>query len=81
MVEVFITSIQETIPAKRMVNVLENDFPELRFNVDLYNSESDFPCSHAILRVEGRAINAEAIITTVNKLGCKCAVLADKICK
>ena len=80
MVEVFITSIQEIIRAKALVNGFENDFPHLRFNVDLDRSENDFPCSHAILRVEGRLINSETIIATVKKLGYKCEVLADKIC-
>src|SRR5690606_2888477 len=57
----------------------------VKFNFDLNDSSlndssSPFPCGHTILRAEGMAINAEAIISTLNKAGFRCAILEDKVC-
>ncbi len=81
MVEVFITNVRELIEAKRMQNVLENSFPELKINFDLENSERPFPCGHTILRAEGAIINPETIISTTRESGFMSEILADKICK
>lgn len=81
MVEVFITNVRELIEAKRMQNVLENSFPELKINFDLENSERPFPCGHTILRAEGAIINPETIISTTRESGFMTEILEDKICK
>lgn len=81
MVEVFITNVRELIEAKRMQNILENSFPELKINFDLETSERPFPCGHTILRAEGAIINPETIISTTRESGFMSEILADKICK
>lgn len=74
MVEVFITNIQEPVQAERILQVLENTFPEMKINFDLDDC-------HRILRIEGAKINPESIISIVNKSGYTCEILEDKICK
>ncbi len=83
MVEVLITDIEDAQQSERTTNLLENSFATLQFNLDLENSQvrTDFPCRHAVLRVEGITIDTGHIMATVKKLGFRCEVLADKICR
>jgi len=82
MVEVFITNIDEAKQVKRTTSLLEANFADLRFNLDLDDSKqgTDFPCRHTVLRAEGNAIDAQSIIEAVNRLGYRCEILEDKIC-
>ncbi len=85
MIQIFISDIENGIQADGTVKELESTFPGVKFNFDLNDSSlndssSPFPCGHTILRAEGTAINAEAIISTLNKAGFRCAILEDKVC-
>ena len=77
MVEVFITDIKKQVQAKRMIETLEPVFPELRFNYDMDETELSFPMGHTVLRVEGKNIDAEQIISIVKKLGANCEIMKD----
>lgn len=83
MVEVFITDIEDAQQSGRTTNLLERCFATLQFSLDLENSQvgTDFPCRHTVLRVEGNTIDTGPIMATVNRLGFRCEVLADKICR
>ncbi|WP_460469971.1 hypothetical protein [Emticicia fontis] len=80
MIEVFITSISNRIQAESVLKSLTGQFPRLKFNFDLDNSEAPFPCGHSILRAEGAMIDTESIISVLNKSGYKCEILEDKVC-
>lgn len=80
MVEVFITNIKEPVQAKALTNVLSTDFPQLKIDIDLWDSELPYPCGHTVLRVEGVVFESENIISTVQKSGFLCDILEDKIC-
>lgn len=81
MIEVFTTDIQDRNQATKVINLLQQNFPELRINFDFDDWEAPvFPCSHKILRVEGPIIDPNSIILTVKKSGFKCDVLPDKVC-
>ena len=79
-IEVFITDIRSQPQAERIVKILENGFPGLKFNFDLDNSTAPFPCGHNILRAEGAAVNSKNIIAMVNRSGFMCDILADNVC-
>ena len=55
---------------------------DCQFSLDLERSRvgTHFPCRHTVLQVEGITINAGRIMATVNRLGFRCEVLANKIC-
>lgn len=80
MIEVFITSIQTEIQIRKTSDMLKKDFPELRINFDLDESNLPFPCGHTILRTEGNTIITKKIISKVNELGFNCEILEDKVC-
>lgn len=81
MIEVFTTDIQTQAQVKRILHIIGGQFPELKINFDLNESDVPYPCGHTILRVEGVSIQPEQIISTVNNSGFKCDVLEDKICE
>lgn len=81
MVEVFTVDVQDQIKAETVVEILQGNFPALRIDIDVNESESSFPCGHSILRVEGVSILPESIISIVNDAGYQCSVLEDKICE
>src|SRR5690554_6121078 len=85
MIQIFISDIENDMQADGTVKDLERAFPGLKFNFDLddsslNDSSSPFPCGHTVLRAEGTAIHAEAIIATLNKAGFQCAILEDNVC-
>lgn len=80
MIEVFTTNIQNEIQAIRVVGVLEKSFIDLKINFDLNETNLPYPCGHTILRIEGKVINTEKILSIVNKSGFKCDILEDKVC-
>ncbi|NHN25254.1 hypothetical protein FIA58_006140 [Flavobacterium jejuense] len=84
MTEVFTTNIQNTTQADRILKILKNSFSELKINFDFNDfdtTETRYPCTHSILRVEGILIDLNAITSILNKFGFMCDVLEDKICK
>lgn len=80
MIEVFTTDVQNEIHAEQLLNMLNNNFYQLKINLDIEGTNLPYPCGHSILRVEGRLINSEKIINLVNKSGFMCDILEDKIC-
>lgn len=80
MIEVFTTDVQNEIHAEQLLNMLNNNFSQLKINLDIEGTNLPYPCGHSILRVEGRLINSEKIINLVNKSGFMCDILEDKIC-
>ncbi len=81
MIEIFTTDIRTQDQAKRIMPVLGSQFPGLKINFDLAESDVPYPCGHSILRVEGTAFQAEQIISALDQSGFKCAILEDKICE
>ena len=80
MIEVFTTDVQNKFQAKQLLNMLNNNFSHLKINFDIERTQLPYPCGHSILRVEGRLINSEKIISLINKSGFMCDILEDKIC-
>lgn len=80
MIEVFTTNIQNEIQAIRVVGVLEKSFIDLKINFDLNETNLPYPCGHTILRIEGKIINVEKVLSIVKKSGFRCDILEDKVC-
>lgn len=80
MIEVFTTNIQSEIQAISVLEILEKNFPEQKINFDLNETALSYPCGHTILRIEGKVINTEKVLSIVNKSGFKCDILEDKVC-
>lgn len=81
MIEIFTVNIQSKIQSEQMIQILGEDFPQLKINVDLSETEFSFPCGHSILRVEGATIQSDKIKAQVRNAGFMCEILEDKICK
>lgn len=67
-VEVFKTNVQDKFQSALLVKAIQADFDEVEANFDLEDCDR-------ILRVEGRVIDAEAIITLLQKEGFEAKVL------
>lgn len=80
MIEVFTTDVQNEFQAEKLLSILNNNFPQLKINFDIERTQLPYPCGHSILRVEGRLINSEKIISLASKSGFMCDILEDKIC-
>jgi hypothetical protein len=68
MIEVFKTNVEETVQAKKILNILQEHFPGNKINFDLHDCDK-------ILRVEGKSFCAEKIMTLVIENGFSCNVL------
>jgi len=68
MIEVFKTGVQETAQARRILDLLLEQFPDHRINFDLHDCDK-------ILRVEGRNFVPETIMGIVLENGFSCNVL------
>lgn len=82
MIEVFAIDVQDLKSADGVLKLLEQKFPELRFNFDFGDwVSSPSPCAYKILRAEGLNIKPRDIISIIKKSGFKCDVLPEKVCK
>lgn len=68
MIEVFKTNVEESVQAKKMVDILLQHFPGNKINFDLHDCDK-------ILRVEGKSFCAERIMTLVIENGFSCDIL------
>ncbi len=68
MVEVFKTNVRSIREAKFIIQKLVEEFPKHKINFDLSDCDR-------ILRVEGKNIWEEKIISIVNALNYKCEIL------
>jgi hypothetical protein len=68
MIEVFKTNVEETVQAKRILDILLEHFPDNKINFDLHDCDR-------ILRVEGKSFCPAKIMTLVMENGFKCNVL------
>ena len=68
MVEVFKTNVLSYSEALRILNKLEMEFPSFKMNFDLEDCDK-------ILRIEGRSIVPERIISILNSRNYQCEVL------
>ncbi|HEV8506042.1 MAG TPA: hypothetical protein VGQ53_11600 [Chitinophagaceae bacterium] len=68
MIEVFKTNVEETVQAKKIVDLLLEHFPDNKINFDLHDCDK-------ILRVEGKSFCAEKIMTLVTENGFRCNIL------
>jgi len=68
MIEVFKTNVKGAVHAKKIVNILLEQFPGNKINFDLHDCDK-------ILRVEGKSFCAEKIMTLVIENGFNCNVL------
>ena len=60
MVEIFKTDVTRKTKAKNILSMLQNEFPHLKINFDLGDCDK-------ILRVEGKIISVEKIISLMEK--------------
>jgi len=81
MIEVYTTDIPSDSIANCILTNLKISFPKLIFSYDIEKPIIDYPCSHSILRVEGESFNVEKVMLYIHKLGFRCDILEDKICK
>jgi hypothetical protein len=68
MVEVFKTDVEKEYEAEGILKKLSEHYPECRINFDLDDCDN-------ILRVEGRKLNPQTIISCLNNLSYKCIIL------
>jgi hypothetical protein len=68
MIEVFKTNVKGTVHAKKIVDILLEQFPGSKINFDLQDRDK-------ILRVEGKSFCAKKIMTLVIENGYSCNVL------
>jgi hypothetical protein len=60
MVEIFRTDVRKKTKAKNILSTLQKEFPHLKINFDLGDCDK-------ILRVEGKIISVEKIISLMEK--------------
>ena len=70
MVEVFKTNVKRTSHAKSILEALSKTYPAFDINFDLDDCDK-------ILRVKGKQIQPQKIISLVAKHGFRCAVLEE----
>lgn len=80
MLEVFITNIQKEMQAKRIVKLLQNQYPQLIINYDMDETGLPFPCGHTILHFKGTPMDTNKIISIVTQEGFLCEIMKDKVC-
>lgn len=80
MVEVFITDIENKNQAGKTIRLIQSENEDLEIAYDLNETDFSFPCGHTVLRVEGKKIDSEKIMTIVKAAGFNCDLLEDKIC-
>ncbi|WP_147676638.1 hypothetical protein [Algibacter pacificus] len=80
MVEVFITNVKFEVQSIEVLQVLEIEYPKLKFNFDLEGFNKPYPCGHSILRIEGDLIDIYAIAKQLKNKGVACELLKDKVC-
>ena len=80
MIEVFTTNIPNQMSGNQMIKCLKISFSDLKIDFDIETPIANYPCDHSILRVEGATIDAQIIISHLNKNGYLCHILEDKIC-
>ena len=80
MVEVFMTNVKSEILSTEILQLLENEYPQLKINFDLDDFNKPYPCGHSILRVEGKLIDTNSINQQLKSKGIECKLLEDKIC-
>jgi len=68
MIEIFKTNVKGTVQAKKIITILQEQFPDNKINFDLHDCDK-------ILRVEGKSFCAEKIMTLVIENGFSCDVL------
>ena len=69
MIEIFKTNVQNKTQAKRILNLLKEQFSEAKINFDLNDCDK-------ILRVEGiQKSCSQIIVNGLNKSGFKCEIL------
>lgn len=79
-VEVFMTNVDNSIQMEFLQKRLEKRFPKLEINFDLGETDRTYPCGHTILRVAGKEMYSDKIVSAITKSGFKCHVLEDKVC-
>ena len=80
MIEVFTTNIPNQMSGNQIIKSLKMSFSALQIDFDIDTPIANYPCDHSILRVEGARIDAQGIISHLNKKGYLCHILEDKIC-
>jgi hypothetical protein len=68
MVEIFKTDVSKKSKAKDILSILQKEFPHLKINFDLGDCDN-------ILRVEGKMISVEKIISMMEKQQYLCELL------
>tara|TARA_R110002049_G_C9159982_1_gene560919 strand:+ start:1632 stop:1904 length:273 start_codon:yes stop_codon:yes gene_type:complete len=80
MIEVLMTNIKSEILSTEILQFLEREHPQIKFNFDLEDFNKPYPCGHSILRIEGVSIDTSTITLQLKNKGIECAPLKDIIC-
>ncbi|WP_121668004.1 hypothetical protein [Mesonia aquimarina] len=80
MIEVFTTTIPTPKKARIVIKKLKTEFPDSKIHVDIEEEIKNYPCTHSILRFEGKYTSSNSIRQVVLKEGYQCDVLEDKVC-
>lgn len=80
MIEVFITNLKSRTRAKKIIQFLKSEYPQLKINFDLEDFNKPYPCGHSILRAEGKLMDSNSIVRQLKSKGIECELLEDKIC-
>ncbi|UJH90948.1 hypothetical protein LZ575_20020 [Antarcticibacterium sp. 1MA-6-2] len=80
MIEIFTTNIPNQNLGNEIIKILKRSFFDLKIDFDIEAPIGNYPCDHSILRVEGKSIDPQGIVSTLNDIGYKCHILEDKIC-
>ena len=80
MVEVLITNVKSEILSTEILQFLEKEYPQLKFNFDLEDFNKPYPCGHSILRIEGKIIDTYSITQQLKSKKIECELLVAKIC-
>lgn len=67
-VEIFKTNVQKEVDKNYIIAIIQNSFPDYKFNFDLEDCDK-------ILRVEAAALDSKDIVKHVNNLGYTCVHL------
>jgi hypothetical protein len=68
MVEIFKTDVSKKTKARNILSTLQNEFPNLKINFDLHDCDK-------ILRVEGKIISVDKIISAMERQKYFCELL------
>ncbi|WP_298420723.1 hypothetical protein [uncultured Kordia sp.] len=59
--------------------MLKTEFPELKIDYDMDETNLPYPCGHTVIRIKGIYFSIEKIVSLISKKGFVCEIMKDKI--